>query len=314
MSNVTTAILHRIVRTIVDEVDPEQVVLFGSRARGDARPDSDVDLLVVESEPFGAGRSRHSEMLRLDRALAATPVAKDVLVYSREEMERWRDSLNHVAARALREGRVLYDKAAPAPISRADRGVPRQEGRRSPYGRKTGSARQPPACWCVREGDDPGPDLDQARLLLAMADRDLQMLTLARDSADASDESSGFHVQQAAEKCLKAWIALLGEEYPLTHDIGVLIDCIRRQDEAVSEFGDLARFGPFAVQFRYEPLPEDAEPIDRPAASRQVESLRRAVERRFPPPESTRVRALTLRTTPPDTRGRGPTTGFGPRA
>ena len=69
MPDVTAALLDQIVRTIVDEVDPEQVVLFGSRARGDARPDSDVDLLVVESEPFGTSRSRHAEIVRLGRAL-----------------------------------------------------------------------------------------------------------------------------------------------------------------------------------------------------------------------------------------------------
>lgn len=70
MPDVTDAILDRMIRTIVDEVDPEQVILFGSRARGDARPDSDVDLLVIESKPFGAGRSRHAEEVRLYRALA----------------------------------------------------------------------------------------------------------------------------------------------------------------------------------------------------------------------------------------------------
>ncbi|MFZ4703922.1 MAG: nucleotidyltransferase domain-containing protein [Candidatus Methylumidiphilus sp.] len=43
---------------IVREADPEQIILFGSRARGDARPDSDVDLLIIESEPFSVQRSR----------------------------------------------------------------------------------------------------------------------------------------------------------------------------------------------------------------------------------------------------------------
>ena len=47
MIHVTDALLDRMVRAIVAEVDPEQVILFGSRARGDAREDSDVDLIVV---------------------------------------------------------------------------------------------------------------------------------------------------------------------------------------------------------------------------------------------------------------------------
>ena len=98
------------VAAIVDEVDPEQVILFGSRGRGDARVRSDVDLLVIEAEPFGPGHSKHEEMNRLYRALRGFRVPKDILVFSNEEVEYWRDSLNHVLARALREGKVLYER------------------------------------------------------------------------------------------------------------------------------------------------------------------------------------------------------------
>ena len=111
---VTDSLLSDMVRAIVAEVDPEQVILFGSRARGDARKDSDVDLVVVESAPFGKERSRRREAVRLWRALSGLGVAKDILVYSRDEVEYWRDSLNHVLARALREGRVLYERPAEA--------------------------------------------------------------------------------------------------------------------------------------------------------------------------------------------------------
>jgi len=98
------------VRAIVDEADPEQIILFGSRARGDQRRDSDVDLIVVEAEPFGPERSRHQEMVRLYHAITGSGVSTDLLVFSREDVEYWRDSLNHVLARALREGRVLYER------------------------------------------------------------------------------------------------------------------------------------------------------------------------------------------------------------
>lgn len=107
---VTEELLERMVRRIVAEVAPEMVILFGSRARGDARPDSDVDLVVVEAEPFGKARSRHRETVRLYEALGGLGGPKDILVYSREEVEYWRDSLNHVLARALREGTVLYER------------------------------------------------------------------------------------------------------------------------------------------------------------------------------------------------------------
>ena len=107
---VTDALLDRMVQAIVDEVDPEQVILFGSRGRGDERANSDIDLIVVEAAPFGPGRSRHKELVRLYHALAGFHVPADILVYSHEDIAYWRDSLNHVLARALREGRVLYER------------------------------------------------------------------------------------------------------------------------------------------------------------------------------------------------------------
>ncbi len=110
MTPVTDELLDQMVRAIVEAVDPEQVILFGSRARGDAREASDVDLVVVESEPFGKTRSRRLEAVRLWRALSSFVVPKDILVYSLDEVALWRDSLNHVLAQALREGKVLYER------------------------------------------------------------------------------------------------------------------------------------------------------------------------------------------------------------
>lgn len=110
LPEVTDALLDGMTRAIVDAVDPEKVILFGSRGRGDERGNSDVDLLVIEAEPFGPERSKHQEMLRLDRAVRDFRVPKDILVFSNAEVEYWHDSLNHVLARALREGRTLYER------------------------------------------------------------------------------------------------------------------------------------------------------------------------------------------------------------
>ena len=110
MIPVTDELLDRMVRAIVEAVDPEQVILFGSRARGDARESSDVDLVVVESEPFGKTRSRRLEAARVYEALADFDTLTDVLLYSRDEVRRRRNSANHVLADALREGRVLYGR------------------------------------------------------------------------------------------------------------------------------------------------------------------------------------------------------------
>jgi predicted nucleotidyltransferase len=105
-----SALLQQMVDVIVREVDPETIILFGSRARGDARPDSDVDLLIVESEPFSPQRSRFQEINRLYSLLRNLSVSKDLLVYSREEFDKWKTSLNHVVGRASREGRVLHER------------------------------------------------------------------------------------------------------------------------------------------------------------------------------------------------------------
>lgn len=104
-------LLQQMVQTIIKEVSPETIILFGSRARGDARADSDVDLLVVETEPFSPQRSRRKEAARLYMALRGMAVSKDILLYSRDEFERWKNSLNHVVGRAHREGRVLHGRS-----------------------------------------------------------------------------------------------------------------------------------------------------------------------------------------------------------
>lgn len=102
--------LRRMVDTIVDEVDPVRIVLFGSQARGDATDASDVDLLIVVEEPFQNSRERVDMMTRLWRVLSDIRGPKDLLVYSLEEIEKWKVAPNHVIARALREGEVLYER------------------------------------------------------------------------------------------------------------------------------------------------------------------------------------------------------------
>ncbi len=107
---VNDALLREMAKVAVQEVQPEAIILFGSYATGQARPDSDVDLLIVQAAPFGPQRDRRKEMTRLWRALDRFIVAKDILVYSRDEVEQWRNSRNHIIARALREGKVLYGR------------------------------------------------------------------------------------------------------------------------------------------------------------------------------------------------------------
>jgi len=88
----------------LNEAAPDaRIVLFGSHARGDADPDSDLDLLVIESEV----QNRHEESVRLRRTLRGLGIAADVIVVSPEHVEEWGDVQGTMVHDALREGRVL---------------------------------------------------------------------------------------------------------------------------------------------------------------------------------------------------------------
>ena len=87
MTAVTPVLIHRMVQAIVDEVVPEKVLLFGSRGRGGDPDDSDVDLIVVEAEPFGPQRSATARCSGSTTPWRGSPVAADVLVYSHRDVD-----------------------------------------------------------------------------------------------------------------------------------------------------------------------------------------------------------------------------------
>jgi len=103
---VNDALLAEMVRRMVTAGDPVRIVLFGSRARGEAHPDSDIDLLVIEESVL----PRYRRSARYRRALAGLFPSKDVIVYTPEEVARWEDVANAFVTVALREGRVLYER------------------------------------------------------------------------------------------------------------------------------------------------------------------------------------------------------------
>jgi len=110
MKEKTDELLDEMIDTIVQEVAPEQIILFGSQAKGTGTKESDIDLLIIETDPFTNKRSRKNEIIRIWKALSCFAVPKDILVFSRNEVEHWRTSVNHVIARALRDGKVVYER------------------------------------------------------------------------------------------------------------------------------------------------------------------------------------------------------------
>lgn len=98
-------ILADIIRRIVEVYAPEEVWLFGSKARGDAGPDSDYDLMVIV--PDDAPPERRRARLAYQR-LWGTGTAADVLVWTRSEFDRRVHLAASLPATILREGKLLY--------------------------------------------------------------------------------------------------------------------------------------------------------------------------------------------------------------
>ena len=99
-------LLTEIVRRIRAVGDPQRIVLFGSRGRGDARPDSDIDLLIIEESDL----PRYKRSARYRRVLIGLFPAKDIVVWTPDEVRAWSAVKNAFVSVALREGRVLHER------------------------------------------------------------------------------------------------------------------------------------------------------------------------------------------------------------
>ena len=101
------ACLPEVVERIRQQFDPVRIILFGSWARGQARPDSDLDLLVV----LPRVENKRRAAVEIMRALNGLSVSKDVIVTTPEEIAARGNTVGNVLRPALREGKVLYERA-----------------------------------------------------------------------------------------------------------------------------------------------------------------------------------------------------------
>jgi predicted nucleotidyltransferase len=97
--------IDKAIRILVEIANPSKIILFGSYARGEAREDSDLDLLVIEP----ALSNRLAEIVRLRNALRPLRIPVDVIVASKDEIEDWGHLPGTLYYWALKEGKALHE-------------------------------------------------------------------------------------------------------------------------------------------------------------------------------------------------------------
>jgi predicted nucleotidyltransferase len=102
--------INDIVQRIVAVAEPEQIILFGSTARGEGTSTSDLDFLVVK-----AGVHRRELAQRIYNHLIGVGRSIDIVVATPQDLATYGDSPALVFAQALKEGRVVYDASTAAP-------------------------------------------------------------------------------------------------------------------------------------------------------------------------------------------------------
>jgi predicted nucleotidyltransferase len=99
--------IEEIVERIVNAFHPRRILMFGSRARGEAGSGSDLDLLVEMDTDLRPLERR----LAVDRLFGLRDWPMDIVVYTPEELARQRDTLGTLAYAAVREGEPLYEES-----------------------------------------------------------------------------------------------------------------------------------------------------------------------------------------------------------
>ncbi len=98
--------LSEVVDRIVRKFHPVKIILFGSWARGSAREDSDLDLLVVLPKVEHTRKAA----IQIGNSLSNLPISKDVIVTTPEDIEKYGKTVGYILLPALEEGKVIYER------------------------------------------------------------------------------------------------------------------------------------------------------------------------------------------------------------
>ena len=217
-------LLRDIAGAVGSDLAARCVILFGSRARGDYRADSDVDLAVIVHQADLDAQQRHD--LRENAHSTAAAVANgrfrhiDVIIWTESEFRTRKRSINHVAGRAWREGEIVYGTHETLP------------------------------------GEEIVSELDNARELMRMCRGQVRALfAMALEDDVFIENIFGFHAQRGTELALKAWVTLIGERYERTHSITDLVVILNNAGVTdVQPYTHLATLTPYAVKYVYEEI------------------------------------------------------------
>ncbi|MCX9013646.1 MAG: nucleotidyltransferase domain-containing protein [Candidatus Methanoperedens sp.] len=104
MQPITEKLIQEVKDSIVSGVHPEKIILFGSYAYGTPTKDSDLDLLVImpTDEPM------HKRVLKIRKVLRDFRIPKDILVYTPQEVEKWKNASTAFVTSILKKGKVIY--------------------------------------------------------------------------------------------------------------------------------------------------------------------------------------------------------------
>ncbi len=106
IKEVNEDLINDITRRIVNAVDPEKIILFGSYAYGKPSENSDLDILVIMRSKL----PRYKRSVPIYKALAGILIPKDIIVYTSQEVDEWSDVPQAFITTAVNRGKIIYEK------------------------------------------------------------------------------------------------------------------------------------------------------------------------------------------------------------